>query len=159
MIGVIAKIWKGFKYPRLIFCMKIEDSLYIKILLWIYEKQNAGFIWKDMKKEFELNSSQEQWVNRMFRSSMSVDENLFDILNNRPNEPIFAITAKGVSVAIAYQHLKEAKESSKRAEKIALAAIAIGVVVGLVQIIISQTNNFPPRVQDLSNNVGVYYKK
>ncbi len=118
--------------------MKIEDTLYIKILIWIYKKQEAGFNWEDLKKEFQLNSAQEQWVLKVFRSNMPASENLIDHLsyNEKDNEHLYVITAKGTSAAIDYLNLKEAEKSSKRAEKIAKVAIGIGIVVGVFEIII-----------------------
>ena len=47
---------------------------------------------------------------------------------------VFVIAPKGVSAAIDYLNLKEAKRTGKRAEIIAICAIIIGVIVGLVQI-------------------------
>lgn len=119
--------------------MKIENGLYIKILIWVYQRQDAGFSWEDLKKEFELNPVQEQWVLKVFRSQMPSSENLIDFLDDNKDggEQLFVITAKGTSAAVDYLNLKEAEKSSKRAEKIAKVAIVIGIVVGVSQIIIS----------------------
>ncbi|TRZ65077.1 MAG: hypothetical protein D4Q79_00050 [Spirochaetia bacterium] len=118
--------------------MKTEDTLYIKILIWAYQRQEAGFSWGDLKKEFGLSLEQEQWVQKVFRSNMPVNNNLIDHLsyNEQKDEHLFVITSKGTSAAIEYLNLMEAKISSKRAEKIALVAIVIGVVVGVFQIIV-----------------------
>lgn len=119
--------------------MKTEDTLYIQILVWAYKKQEAGFSWGDMIKEFQLNSAQVQWVQKVFRSNMPASENLIDHLsyNEKDNEHLFVIASKGTSAAIEYLNLEEAKISSRRAEKIALVAIFIGVVVGVIQIIVA----------------------
>lgn len=118
--------------------MKIEDALYIRILIWTYQRQEIGLSWGDLKKEFQLNTAQEQWVQKVFRSNMPASENLIEHLNysDRGNEHLFVITAKGTSAAIEYLNLKEAERSSKRAEKIAKFAILIGIIVGMFQIII-----------------------
>jgi len=78
-------------------------------------------------------------VLKVFRSNLPSSENLFDHLsyNDAKNEHLFVITSKGTSVAVEYLNLKEAKKSTERAEKIALTAIIIGVIVGIVQIIIT----------------------
>jgi len=119
--------------------MKTEDTLYIKILIWAYKKQEAGFSWEDLKKNFQLNSAQEQWVLKIFRSNLPASDNLIDHLsyNEQKNSHLFVITSKGTSAAIEYLNLMEAKISSRRAEKIALVAIIIGATVGVFQIIIS----------------------
>lgn len=69
---------------------------------------------------------------------MPVGDNLFDHLSysEKGNEHLFVITSKGISVAIEYLNLKEAKRSAERAERIAFWAIGIGVVVGILEIII-----------------------
>lgn len=118
--------------------MRTEDTLYIKILVWAYKKQEAGFSMKELVENFDLNSAQEQWVLKVFRSGLPASDNLIDLLsyNEQKNEHLFVITSKGTSAAIEYLNLMEAKISSKRAEKIALVAILIGAIVGLFQIII-----------------------
>ena len=119
--------------------MKTEDTLYIKILIWAYQRQEAGFSWGDLKTEFELSSAQEQWIQKIFRSNMPASDNLIDHLsyNEQKDSHLFVITSKGTSAAIEYLNLMEAKMSSKRAEKIALVAIVIGATVGVFQIIVA----------------------
>ncbi len=117
--------------------MKTEESLYIKILIWVYSRQESGFIWVDLKEEFQLTDEQEQWVLKIFRSDMPSSDNLIDhIYNTKTDAHRYFITAKGTSAAIQYLNLKEAESIGKRAEKIALMAIAIGIIVGIVQITI-----------------------
>lgn len=117
--------------------MKTKESLYIKILIWAYNRQELGFTLEDLKKEFNLNKSQEQWVLKVFRSNIPAAENLIDhIYSSGTDSYKYFITAKGTSAAIQYLNLKEAESSGKRAEKIALVAIGIGVVVGIAQIIV-----------------------
>ena len=117
--------------------MKTENSLYIKILIWAYEKHESGFTIEELKDKFSLNKNQEQWLLKVFRSNMPASENLIDHLSysGNKNEHKFVITSKGTSAAIEYLNLKEAKSSAKRAEIIALIAILIGITVGVAQII------------------------
>lgn len=117
--------------------MKTSEGLYIKILIWVYERQESGFTWGDLKKQFELSDDQEQWVQKIFRSNMPASENLIDHLsyNQEKDAHRFVITAKGISVAVDYLSLQEARISSRRAEKIALVSILIGIIVGITQII------------------------
>ena len=117
--------------------MKTEESLYIKILIWTYERQESGFMWDELEKEFELIDEQMRWVQKIFRSNMLAAENLMDnIYNSKTDQHKYFITAKGTSAAVDYLNLKEAKKSSSRAEIIALVAITIGVIVGIAQIFV-----------------------
>lgn len=117
--------------------MNTEESLYVKILIWAYDRQESGFKWKDLEGAFSLNQEQMRWVQKIFRSNMPAGENLIDhIYNSHTEEHLYFITAKGTSAAVDYLNLKEAKKNSKRAERIALAAIFIGVVVGTAQILV-----------------------
>ncbi|OHA17800.1 MAG: hypothetical protein A2664_04315 [Candidatus Taylorbacteria bacterium RIFCSPHIGHO2_01_FULL_46_22b] len=116
--------------------MKLKESLYIRILVWAYEQQEAGFTWEDLTNEFKLNNKQLQWVQKIFRSNMPSSENLIDHLFYQNDEHTFVITAKGTSAAVQYLNLKEAERSGKRAEYIAWTAISVGVIVGAIQIII-----------------------
>lgn len=117
--------------------MKTENSLYISILLWVYERQDKGFSWADLEKEFGLTKPQTEWVQKVFRSNLPASENLIDHLSySDSNGHLFVITARGTSAALEYLNLKEAKVSSRRAGRIALAAIIIGVIVGIFQIVI-----------------------
>lgn len=114
-------------------------TLYIRILIWAYNKKERGFTWEELKETFKLNYDQERWVIKIFRSNMPASENLIDHLTyyNDKNEHLYVITAKGTSAAIDYLNLKEAEKSSKRAEIIAIIAIAIGIIVGLAQILVT----------------------
>jgi len=116
-----------------------EKSLYIRILIWVYNKQEKGFTWGELQDAFNLNNKQQQWVEKIFHSNMPASDNLVDHLNinSREEGNLFVITSRGINFAINYLNLKEAEKSSKRAEIIAIIAIIIGIVVGLAQIITS----------------------
>lgn len=113
---------------------KTEKSLYIRILIWAYNKRENGFRWNELKNLFNLSREQAVWVDKMFRANGA---EIIGILSYDSNEHIYMITAEGVSAAISYLDLKEAERSGKRAEKIALTAIIVGIVVGLLQIVIT----------------------
>lgn len=110
--------------------MKTKKILFMRILIWAYNKQEDGFTWDELKKEFNLNQTQDDWAKVVF---LKLDNQLFSISPYK-KEHTYIITEKGIPLAISYLNLKEAEKSSKRAEKIALAAIIIGIVVGLLQI-------------------------
>jgi len=116
--------------------MKTEETLYIKILTWAYQKQEKGFHWEELKNKFNLTSEQNEWALKLFRSNMPASDNLVDHLsyNTKRDEHLFVITAKGTSEAIGYLNLKEAEKISKWAIGIALSTIFINIVVGILQI-------------------------
>lgn len=117
--------------------MNTDETLYIRILVWAYQKQEAGFTWAELVKEFSLTNEQNEWAEKVFRSNMPQTDNLIDYLSySSRNQGRCVITAKGTAAAIDYLNLQEAKNSGKRAERIALSAIAIGVVVGIAGIIV-----------------------
>lgn len=116
--------------------MKTEDTLYIRILIWAYNKQEAGFLEKDLFEEFGLNPEQIKWYLKVFRSNLPISKNLVGHLDYTDNKHTMALTDKGTSEAIAYLGLEEARKSGTRAERIAKLAIVIGIIVGLIQIII-----------------------
>lgn len=61
---------------------KTEQDLYIKVLLWAYEKQETGFIWKEMKEHFSLTPLQEGWIRKVFLTASDQDRKFFEILRN-----------------------------------------------------------------------------
>ena len=94
--------------------MKTEKTLFIRILVWAYNKQEDGFTWDELKKEFNLNQTQDDWAQEVFRKFNN------ELLSISPYKKgyIFIITEKGIPVVINYLNLKEAEKGSKRAEKI-----------------------------------------
>lgn len=127
--------------------MKTEDTLYIRILIWAYNKREAGFIEKDLFQEFGLDTEQIKWYLKIFRSNLPISENLVGSLDYADNKHTMTLTAKGTSEAIAYLGLEEARKSGVRAERIAKWAIVIGIIVGLVQIVISLFQIYLPILQ------------
>lgn len=116
--------------------METKNSKYLKILLWAYKKQETGFFEEDLLTEFSLQKKEErEWYARTFKQGQPGDR-LIEFFLGTEEHKCF-ITAKGISAVIEYLNLEEAKKSSKRAEKIALIAIGIGIIVGIAQIIIS----------------------
>lgn len=113
-----------------------EESLYIKILIWAYEKQDIGFSFTELTEKFKLSNDQRKWVVKVFLPSSQVADNLFDFIDSDNNDTRYVVTSKGTSAAVEYLNLKETKRSAKRAENIALVAITIGIIVGILQIVV-----------------------
>ena len=113
-----------------------EETLYIKILIWAYEKADAGFTKKELQDFFNLDDKQIDWQLRLFEP-LNFNERLISRYQNREESDLFALTDKGMAAAVRYIELKNTVEGSKRAEKIAKVAIGIGIIVGVVEIIVS----------------------
>jgi hypothetical protein len=128
--------------------MKTEKTLYIRILIWAYNKQEDGFTWDELKKEFSLTQNQSDWVNTVFRE---YGNELISILPYKKDH-IYTITAKGTSAAISYLNLKEAERSGKRAEKIAWVAIIISLVALYSAIMLGQNQIEVSREQIQNQN-------
>jgi hypothetical protein len=58
-----------------------EEGLYLKILVWAYKRQESGFTWGNLEKEFSLTLKQKEWVQKIFRSNTPQSENLIDHLS------------------------------------------------------------------------------
>lgn len=96
--------------------MKTEDSHFIKILEWAYEKQEAGFFEEDLIKKFILTPEEMKWYLRIFKPDQPSDRMIEHIeYLDVENKHRYAITAKGISTVIGYRGLKEAEKSGKRA--------------------------------------------
>jgi hypothetical protein len=119
--------------------MKSEKSLFIKILVWCYEKQENGFLMTELEESFNLTPKQKEWLQKAFRSNMSSSENLIDHLSyqDSSDQHRFFITEKGINLALNHLNYEESNKVGLRAEKIALASILIGAIVGLLQVAIA----------------------
>ena len=112
--------------------MNNKESLYIKILLWAYEKSTDGFTENELFENFQLDRlGLRGWYLKVFRESSSL---IIDNFKNVSDVSYWCLTARGMSNAVNYLELKETQKSGKRGEHIALWAIGVSIVVGLVQI-------------------------
>lgn len=111
--------------------MKTKDGLFIEILEWAYGKQEVGFLEEDLIKEFSLRPEKIKWYLMVFKPNQSSDR----MIEYVEGEHIYAITAKGISTILEYRGLKEAKESSRRAMRIATYSFWVAIAIGLLPII------------------------
>lgn len=115
--------------------MENKESLYIKILLWAYEKSIDGFTEEELFETFNLKALELRgWYLKVFRESSHL---IIDNFKNIKEISYWCLTARGMSYAVNYSELKETQKSGKRAERIALWAITVSVVVGVVQIVVT----------------------
>ncbi len=114
---------------------KPKNSIYVKTLLWAYEKQHIGFTKEEMKSGLGLTDQEWVWINWMFTNGLGGAAPLiWSISGNEDYGKIFYLSADGIAAAVDYLELKEAQEGGRRATWIAITAIIIGVLVGLAQI-------------------------
>ncbi len=110
--------------------VKKEESLYVQILRWTYERQNEGFTEEELLINFKLNNKDGRgWYTKVFRDRTV----LIDPINYSDK---WTLTSEGMSAAVNYLNLKEAEESGKHARIIAFWSIGIGIAVGVIQIIL-----------------------
>ena len=118
--------------------MKSEESLYIRVLLWAYEQSTEGFAESDLHRTFGLlqNLSLREWYQRVFRNTRADNTPLIDHFRTEDSISYHCLTEKGMSAAIDYLGLKEARESSKSAMRIAIGSLVLAALVGIVQILV-----------------------
>jgi len=131
---------------------KTNESLYIKVLLWIYEKGSSGFTKDELREAFEVSDQEWSWVRWTFLNGLSGDSPLAWHIGaeftggDQTNHEKFYITPAGSSTVLDYLELSEARKSSKEARWWAIIAVFISILVGLVQIYGTQgvkVSNFP----------------
>ena len=122
---------------------KVEKSIYVRTLLWAYEKQHRGFTKDEMRRALELNEEEWAWIHWMFFNGLGGAAPLIWSIptevrtDGRRFGEAYYLSAAGVSAAVDYLELKEAQESGRRGFLLALVAIIISVVVGIAQIYFS----------------------
>lgn len=120
--------------------MEDKENLYIQILLWVYSKQETGFTWEELGKEFDLDSFQDNWIKKIFLTTSDADRKFIEILRNdesaTPNVYYYSLNEKGMSAVIDYQELKEARESSRDAKYLAIGSLLLATIVGIAQIVV-----------------------
>lgn len=115
----------------------LEKSIYIKTLLWAYSKQHAGFSKEEMRNFLNLENSEEwEWIDWMFTNGLNGEAPLIWSMPGIYYGKKFYLTSSGVAAAVDYLELKNAQDGSRRAERIAITSIVIGIIVGVVQIIV-----------------------
>ena len=114
----------------------MQNNLYINILRWAYDKRFGGFTENELFQKFGISTDElKKWYLHVFRGAKDNEECLIGLINDGKGSFYCSLTARGLSAAVDYLNLEEAKKSSKRAEIIALIAIAIGIITSIVEII------------------------
>lgn len=116
--------------------MPSEDSIYIRTLKWASARGTAGFLLDELKIAVAHNEEEWIWIRRMFLGEINGEPVLIAHNGTSSNGGHYRyfLSASGAAAAIDYTELKEARASGKLATKLSIAAILIGVVVGIAQI-------------------------
>ncbi len=137
---------------------KKDEDLYIRVLMWAYEKQETGFTWEEMKSFFVLNKLQENWVRKIFLTASDQDRKFFEHLRNddtvAPNQHFYSLNEKGLNTAINYKALTSAEKNSNTALRIAIVGIfltAIGIFLQLWQTRLAEIQSIPERISQARN--------
>lgn len=137
---------------------KKDEDLYVRVLMWAYEKQETGFAWEEMKKHFDLNNLQENWVRKIFLTTNDQDRKFFEHLRNdetvNPNQHYYSLNEKGVNTAINYKALTSAEKNSNTALIIAIISIfltAIGMFLQLKQTRLAEIQAVPEQISQARN--------
>jgi hypothetical protein len=104
--------------------MDQQEKLYIKTLLWAYERHQYGFTLDELKQSIGLVGEQWIWWREMFITTNGNDRKLIDLyqLNNDGNTNRYTLNDKGMAVVLEYIELQEARLESQKANSRALAA-------------------------------------
>ncbi len=116
--------------------MKTKDNLYIKILLWAYDKAQEGFTREELNTKFNLRGELHQWVESNFFNGTNSNRALIGHLRYSEGIQYFTLSSKGMSAVIDYIELKEARESSQKAIKIATWSFGVAIGIGILQILV-----------------------
>lgn len=115
-----------------------KGNLYTEILRWAYPKKINGFSEKELFEKFGLgqDESLKNWYLSTFRGGRHNDDCIIGIFPDlKNNTHYFSLTAKGLSAAIDFLSLEEARENSIKSNKhstrafyVSVISLAIGVV-------------------------------
>lgn len=117
--------------------MKTDKKLFVKILTWAFERQD-GFAEQELIDEFEIrvSDSKYRWFLMVFKEGTNDKPPLLKHFADKKGVGYWSLSDKGMSAAIDYIELKEARESSKKAMYIATGSLLVAILVGIAQIIV-----------------------
>lgn len=115
---------------------KGNEDLYVRILLWAYEKQETGFTMEEIRPTFNLSQEEDTWVRKIFLTTSDQDRKFFEhFLNDESgttNRHLYSLNEKGITAALNYRNIRQAERSGAWAIGIAVAtAILAFITIGL----------------------------
>lgn len=116
--------------------MNKNQHIYIRVLLWAYNKKISGFTRAQLNKELDLNKTEQSYVTKIFFNRPNGDSPVFFHTGSSDGEDYYELTDKGVSSAVDYLELQQAIKGGRTAMLIAIISILISIIVGVVQILV-----------------------
>lgn len=119
---------------------KPEDSVYVKGLVWAYERQGRGFTKEEFREALQITDPEWDIVEWLFFNGISHDSPLIwtplkeYLRHGQIWGDIMHLSPSGMSAAVDYLELKEAQKSGRNAMRIAIFTVVISIAVGLAQI-------------------------
>lgn len=119
-------------------------SRYTEVLIWASKQSlgTKGFTMEELAEALALAPEEAAWVEHVFVGN-ATEAGWFImptyVPSNRPasdKDCRYYLSAAGAAALVDYLELKEAQRSGRRAFWTSVAAIGIGVLVGLVQILV-----------------------
>ena len=116
-----------------------DKSWYTQILLWAYDKSHeGGFTEQELFDFFNIKSNSDEYYLylKVFKGGNphQGESSIIVHFRNKNDVSYWCLSASGMAAAVDYKELKEAQEGGKRATRIAIVSIVIGVIVGIAQI-------------------------
>ncbi len=108
----------------------MRKTLYIDALMWAHEHAE-GFSRIAIRENLRLNEEENLWIEANFFSGKNDNSALVQQIGTTN---IFSLGERGMSAAVDYIELKEARQSSKTAMKWAIISLLVAIVTGMGQI-------------------------
>ncbi|PIR46873.1 MAG: hypothetical protein COV07_02000 [Candidatus Vogelbacteria bacterium CG10_big_fil_rev_8_21_14_0_10_45_14] len=132
---------------------KSLEDLYIRVLLWAFQRQEAGFTWKELIDNFQLNSLQEIWVRKIFLTVSDHDRKFFEHLRTGDATTFstehYSLNEKGVTAALNYKSLAHAEKTSSSAITIATISMLLtfaGIFFQIKQTRLTEVQVIPEQI-------------
>lgn len=118
-----------------------SNKLYIEILTWAFDRQE-GFTEEELNEKFELRKTPQRWswYQMIFIEGRPENPALFKHFGENKNKRLWSLSSRGMSAAVDYVELKEARESSMKAVRLARYSFLLAAAVGTAQILIMLCN-------------------
>lgn len=95
----------------------MKENRYIEILKWAYKKRFDGFSEQELFQKFDPNGTEKfkKWYLYVFRGNRNNEDCLIGLYDYKDDTHYCCLTAKGLSAAIDYLGMEDARKSSKYA--------------------------------------------
>ena len=132
----------------------MKENRYIEILHWAYEKRSEGFSEEELFQKFDPKGTEEfkKWYLHVFRGNRNNEDCLIGLYDYKDNTHYCCLTAKGITAAIDFLGLEEARKAGREAKFIGILAL---IVAFLAPFIISNAVGIRAINEADSFNLGI----